>query len=51
VAAAGFAAGAALEVVSRLENHQVAFDVIVFGFFPGRCGGLVCIHSFILSFF
>jgi hypothetical protein len=47
MAAVGLAAGAALEVIGRRENHQLAFEVIVFGFKSGRW--FDPIHSSILS--
>ena len=48
--AAGFAAGAALQVVGGREHHQVSFEVIVFGFKSRSCGGMFAVHSYILSF-
>ena len=48
MAAGGLAAGAALEVIGGREDHQVAFEVVVFGFELRR--GLVRVHPSILSF-
>jgi hypothetical protein len=51
MAAAGLAAGAALEVIGRREDHQLSFEVVVFGFKSRRCGGAFAVHPSILSFF
>ena len=51
MAAGGFAAGAPLEVIGGREDHQISLEVVVFGFESRRRGGLVAVHSFIVSSF